>query len=119
MTVGQVRLTRFMTPPTLAGLRLLGERLSAYPGAVAVAEPTSMTRLGLSIALRQAGGDLSLLGARHAARLRGAIIGKDMSDVIDADVLAVRQRFTHAHVVVGHHRGVDATWTRTGDASVL
>jgi len=44
--------------------------------------------LGLSIARRQAGGELSLLGARHAARLRGAIIGKDKSDVIDADVLA-------------------------------
>jgi len=53
--------------------------VGAYPGVVAVAEPTSMTWLGLSIALR---------GARHAARLRGAIIGKDKSDVIDADVLA-------------------------------
>jgi hypothetical protein len=29
-----------------------------------------------------------LLGARHAARLRGAISGKHKSDVIDADVLA-------------------------------
>ena len=32
--------------------------------------------------------DLSLLGARHAARLRGAISGRHKSDVIDADVLA-------------------------------
>lgn len=88
MPNGQVRLTRFMTSPTLAGLGLLGDRLGAYPGVVAVAEPTSMTWLGLSIALRRAGADLSLLGARHAARLRGAIIGKDKSDVIDADVLA-------------------------------
>ena len=31
---------------------------------------------------------LSLLGARHAARLRGAISGKHKCDVIDADVLA-------------------------------
>jgi transposase len=85
---GRVRLTRFLAPPTLAGLRLLGERLGGYPGVVAVAEPTSMTWLGLSIALRDAGAELSLLGARHAARLRGAIIGKDKSDVIDADVLA-------------------------------
>ena len=88
MPDGQVRLTRFVASPTLAGLGLLGDRLSAYPGVVAVAEPTSMTWLGLSIALRQVGADLSLLGARHAARLRGAIIGKDKSDVIDADVLA-------------------------------
>ena len=35
-----------------------------------------------------AGCDLSLLGARHAARLRGANSGKSKSDVIDADVLA-------------------------------
>ena len=53
------------------------------PGAVAVAEPTLMTWLGLSVALRDAGCDLSLLGARHAARLRGAITGKHRSDVID------------------------------------
>lgn len=86
---GQVRLTRFTTPPTLAGLDMFSVRLSNYPGVVAVAEPTSMTWLALSIAMRQAGGDLSLLGARHAARLRGAIIGKDKSDVIDADVLAI------------------------------
>lgn len=85
---GQVRLTRFLAPPTLAGLRLLRDRVGAYPGVVAVAEPTSMTWLGLSIALRGAGADLSLLGARHAARLRGAIIGKDKSDVIDAGILA-------------------------------
>ncbi|HEX5969418.1 MAG TPA: transposase, partial [Intrasporangium sp.] len=32
---------------------------------------------------------LSLVGARHAARLRGAITGKDKSEVIDADVLAM------------------------------
>ncbi|MFZ1372324.1 MAG: transposase, partial [Nostocoides sp.] len=85
---GQVRLSRFTTAPTLAGLDMLSDRLRGYPGVVAVAEPTSMTWLALSIAMRQAGGDLSLLGARHAARLRGAIIGKDKSDVIDADVLA-------------------------------
>ena len=86
---GRVAPTRFHVPPTLAGLRQLRDRLAPYPGVVAVAEPTSMTWLGLSIALRQAGLDLSLLGARHAARLRGAITGKDKSDVIDADVLAM------------------------------
>jgi transposase len=86
---GQVRATRFHVPPTLAGLRRLGQALLPYPGVVAVAEPTSMTWLGLSIALRDADLELSLVGARHAARLRGAITGKDKSDVIDADVLAM------------------------------
>ena len=72
---GQIRLTRFHVPPTIAGLRRLGERLAPYPGVVAIAEPTSMTWLGLSVALRDTGADLSLVGARHAARLRGAILG--------------------------------------------
>ena len=85
---GRVRVDRFHVPPTLAGLRSLTRRLAATPGVMAVAEPTSMTWLGLSVALRDAGCDLSLLGARHAARLRGAISGKSKSDVIDADVLA-------------------------------
>lgn len=31
---------------------------------------------------------MALLGSRHSARLRGAIVGKNKSDVIDADVLA-------------------------------
>ena len=48
-----------------------------------------MTRLGLHVALSQAGCDLALVGTRHAARLRGAISGKNKSDVIDADVLAM------------------------------
>ena len=30
---------------------------------------------------------MHMVGARHSARLRGAIIGKSKSDVIDADVL--------------------------------
>jgi hypothetical protein len=85
---GRVRTDRFTVQPTLAGLRLLTDRLAETPGVMAVAEPTSMTWLGLSVALRDAGCDLSLLGARHAARLRGAISGKHKSDVIDADVLA-------------------------------
>src|SRR6478609_7562697 len=85
---GRVRVDRFHVPPTLSGLRTLTRRLAETPGVMAVAEPTSMTWLGLSVALRDAGCDLSLLGARHAARLRGAISGKQKSDVIDADVLA-------------------------------
>jgi transposase len=85
---GRVTVDRFPVQPTLAGLRSLTSRLAVTPGVVAVAEPTSMTWLGLSVALADAGCDLSLLGARHAARLRGAISGKSKSDVIDADVLA-------------------------------
>jgi hypothetical protein len=85
---GRVRTDRFRVQPTLAGLRSLSSRLAEMPGVVAVAEPTSMTWLGLSVALAEAGCGLSLLGARHAARLRGAISGKHKSDVIDADVLA-------------------------------
>ena len=88
---GQVQLSRFHRPPTIAGLSRLGERLSVFPGAgvVAVAEPTSMTWLGLHVALQRAGCDLSLVGTRHSARLRGAISGKLKSDVIDADVLSL------------------------------
>ena len=85
---GRVRTDRFRVQPTLAGLRSLTDRLAETPGVMAVVEPTSMTWLGLSVALADAGCDLSLLGARHAARLRGAISGKHKSDVIDADVLA-------------------------------
>ena len=86
---GQVQLSRFHVPPTIAGLSRLGERLSVFPGVVAVAEPTSMTWLGLHVALQRAGCDLSLVGTRHSARLRGAISGKSKSDVIDADVLSL------------------------------
>jgi len=85
---GTERTDRFLAAPTLAGLQLLTRRLSPYPGAVAVAEPTSMTWLSLSVAVSEAGGQLALLGSRHSARLRGAVIGKNKSDVIDADVLA-------------------------------
>jgi transposase len=88
-TDGAVRIRRFRVPPTLAGLARLTERLAEYPGVVAVAEPTSMSWLGLAAAVDEAGGTLALLGSRHAARLRGAITGKNKSDVIDADVLCM------------------------------
>jgi transposase len=74
--------------PTLAGLSMLTKRLADYPGVVAVAEPTSMSWLPLAAAVAEASGQLALIGSRHAARLRGAITGKNKSDVIDADVLA-------------------------------
>jgi len=85
---GDATTTRFVVAPTLAGLGTSTGRLAGCPGAVAVAEPTSMTWLALAWALTDAGGALALLGSRHAARLRGAISGKNKSDVIDADVLA-------------------------------
>ena len=47
-----------------------------------------MTWLSLSVAVSETGGQLALLGSRHSARLRGAIVGKNKSDVIDADVLS-------------------------------
>ncbi|MDT7953927.1 MAG: IS110 family transposase [Acetobacteraceae bacterium] len=85
---GREHTERFMAAPTLSGLAALTGRLAPYRGVVAVAEPTSMTWLSLSVAVAQAGGQFTLLGSRHAARLRGAIAGKNKSDVIDADVLA-------------------------------
>jgi len=85
---GHVNVSRFHVPPTLTGLAALTKRLAPYPGVLAVAEPTSMTWLGLAVALQDAGSDLALVGSRHAARRRGAISGKNKSDVIDPDVLA-------------------------------
>jgi transposase len=86
---GSVTMRRFVVPPTLAGLSQLTRRLARYPGVVAVAEPTSMTWLSLALSLDAGGGRLALVGARHSARLRGAISGKNKSDVIDADVLCM------------------------------
>ena len=78
---------RFSVEPTLGGLRTLTDRLVGYDNIDAVVEPTSMTWLALTIAVEKAGGTMHMVGARHSARLRGAIIGKSKSDVIDADVL--------------------------------
>jgi transposase len=97
---GQVNVSRFRVPPTLSGLRTLTKRLEPYPGVLAVAEPTSMTWLGLAVALQDAGSDLALVGSRHAARLRGAITGKNKSDVIDADVLARASDVFELHPLV-------------------
>ena len=83
-----VSMQRFVVPPTLTGLSQLSRRLARYPGVVAVAEPTSMTWLPLALSLSDRGGRLALVGTRHSTRLRGAISGKNKSDVIDADVLA-------------------------------
>lgn len=78
----------FEVAPSLGGMERLSKRLAVYAGAVAVAEPTSMTWLPLAVAAQKAGVDLSLVGNRHSARLRAALSGKDKSDVIDAQVLS-------------------------------
>jgi transposase len=78
----------FEAGPTLVGLERLSKRLSEYAGAIAVAEPTSMTWLPLSVALARSDVSLVLVGNRHSARLRAAMSGKDKSDVIDAQVLS-------------------------------
>ncbi len=79
---------QFTVSPRLEGLDRLTKRLAPYPGIVAVAEPTSMTWLPLAIALQRAGAALALVGNRHAARLRGALAGKNKSDVIDGEMLS-------------------------------
>ncbi|MHB1989012.1 MAG: IS110 family transposase [Acidimicrobiales bacterium] len=78
----------FVVAPTLAGMEILTKRMSRSPGVMAVAEPTSMTWLPLSVALRNAGADLALIGNRHSARLRSGLAGKNKSDPIDAAVLS-------------------------------
>lgn len=79
--------TRLSVEPTLTGLRTLTDTLTGYDDIEATVEPTSMTWLPLAVAVEAAGGTMHLVGARHCARLRGAIAGKNKSDVIDADVL--------------------------------
>ncbi|WP_230871974.1 IS110 family transposase [Mycobacterium canetti] len=81
------RSTRFSVEPTLAGLRTLTDKLSGYDDIDATVEPTSMTWLPLTIAVENAGDTMHMAGARHCARLRGAIVGKSKSDVIDTEVL--------------------------------
>jgi transposase len=78
----------FTAGPTLAGLESLAKRVSKWSGAMAVAEPTSMTWLPLAVTLGNAGVDLALVGNRHSARLRSALAGKNKSDPIDARVLS-------------------------------
>jgi transposase len=77
----------FAVAPTLAGLAKLTERLAPYAGSLVVAEPTGMSWLSLSHAAADAGCDMSLVQARHSAKLRSAIAGKNKTDVIDADML--------------------------------
>jgi transposase len=75
-------------PPTLAGMARLTARLAEHAPALVVAEPTGMTWLAVGHAAQAAGCAMSLIQARHSARLRGAIAGKHKTDVADADMLA-------------------------------
>ena len=85
--VGEI-LDRFRVPSTMVGLDRLTDRLSEFPGSVVVCEPTSMTWLSIGVAVERAGCEMALIGTRHSARLRGALVGKNKSDVIDADMLS-------------------------------
>jgi transposase len=90
----------FTVAPTLDGLARLGQRLASRDVRLAVAEPTSMTWLGLSLALADVGVDLALVGSRHVARLRGAVSGKNKSDVIDAQLLSRAGELFELHPAV-------------------
>lgn len=78
----------FAVSPTLAGMARLTERLSVYPGALAVAEPTGMSWLSLGHAVADAECGFALIDSRYSSKLREAIAGKNKTDVIDADMLA-------------------------------
>jgi transposase len=78
----------FGVAASLVGLRQLTERLSSYAPAMVVMEPTAMSWLGLGYAVADAGCRPALVESRHTAKLRGAVAGKNKSDVIDADMLA-------------------------------
>lgn len=78
----------FKVPPTLAGLRMLTERLRPYAGSFVVAEPTGGTWLPLSVAVADAGCRIGFVANRDSARLRKAIAGANKTDAIDAAMLA-------------------------------
>lgn len=78
----------FGVPTTLAGLTRLTERLTPHAGTLAVTEATAMSWLSLGVAVQGAGCELGLIEARHSARLRSAVAGRNKTDVMDADMLA-------------------------------
>lgn len=78
----------FSVAHTLSGIATLTERLMVHAPTMVVAEPTAMSWLAVGHAVQDAGCELSLIQARHSAKLRGAIAGKNKTDVIDADMLA-------------------------------
>src|SRR5919202_1669437 len=66
-------LEEFHVAPTLVGMERLSKKLSAYPGALAVAAPPSRKGPRLAWARGQGGCTSPLGGTRHAGRLRGAL----------------------------------------------
>lgn len=75
-------------PASLAGLGQLTGRLAGYAPSLVVMEPTAMSWLGLGYAIADAGCRPALVESRHSAKLRGAVAGKNKTDVIDAEMLA-------------------------------
>ena len=86
-------LEEFRVAPTLVGMERLSKKLSVYPGALAVAEPTSMTWLPLALTLKQAGCSFASwatamqvgCGARSCRRL-GA--GAGACSALDVELLS-------------------------------
>lgn len=86
---GTERTTRTTIPSTASGMDALTRMLTAVAVPVdVVAEPTSMTWVGIHAAVGAAGARFYLIGTKHSARLRAAVAGKNKSDVIDAHLLA-------------------------------
>ncbi len=63
-----------------------------------------MIWLALSLAVERAGGQMEMIGARHSARLCGAIMGKNKSDVVDSEVLTHAGRSSTRHHWSWHPR---------------
>jgi hypothetical protein len=63
-----------------------------------------MAWLALALVVQRAGGQMETIGARHTSRLRGAIMGKNKSDVIDSEVL------THVGEIFDPPSDADSTY---------
>ena len=72
----------FAVASNLAGLAQLTGRLAGYAPALVVMEPTAMSWLGLGYAVADAGCRPAMVEARHSAKLRGAVAGKNKTDLL-------------------------------------
>ena len=84
---GTEHLSRFTLTRHWPGWTVCPSGWPPFRPLTAVVEPTSMTWLALTLAVERAGGEMEMIGARHSSRLRGAVMGKNKSDVIDSEVL--------------------------------